>query len=100
MLAAACIPSRFFSRRWRMRDGPVDRQVDAGSSMRAQSAATKGAIARELRDICWPLLEAGELAVGLDGRRFTLGQAADAHRLVESGGQCGAVALLVDHGEG
>ena len=65
-----------------------------GSTMRPRPVAEKGAIAGELRERVWPLLESGVVKVVVD-RVFPLEQAADAHRYLESGAHIGKVILSV-----
>jgi putative PIG3 family NAD(P)H quinone oxidoreductase len=65
-----------------------------GSTMRPRPDAEKGAIAAELREHVWPLLESGKVKVLVD-RVFPLDQTADAHRYVESGAHIGKVILSV-----
>jgi putative PIG3 family NAD(P)H quinone oxidoreductase len=65
-----------------------------GSTMRPRPVAEKGAIARELREHVWPLLESGKVKVLVD-RVFPLDQTADAHRYLESGAHIGKVILSV-----
>jgi putative PIG3 family NAD(P)H quinone oxidoreductase len=65
-----------------------------GSTMRPRPVAEKGAIAAELREHVWPLLESGKVKVLVD-RVFPLDQTADAHRYLESGAHIGKVILSV-----
>ena len=65
-----------------------------GSTMRPRPVAEKGAIAAELRERVWPLLESGAVKVVID-RVFPLEQAAGAHRYLESGAHIGKVILSV-----
>jgi putative PIG3 family NAD(P)H quinone oxidoreductase len=65
-----------------------------GSTMRPRPVAEKGAIAAELRERVWPLLESGKVKVLVD-RVFPLDQTADAHRYLESGAHIGKVILSV-----
>lgn len=64
-----------------------------GSSLRPRTVEQKGAIARTLREKVWPLIEAGALAPVIHAT-FPLAQAADAHRLMESGAHIGKLVLL------
>ncbi len=59
-----------------------------GSTMRPRTVAEKGAIASELRERVWPLLESREVKVIVD-RVFPLAEAAAAHRYLESGAHIG-----------
>jgi NADPH:quinone reductase len=63
-----------------------------GSTLRARSVAEKAAIARDLEQHVWPLLSSGIVAPVVH-RTLPLTQAADAHRLLESGGVIGKVVL-------
>jgi putative PIG3 family NAD(P)H quinone oxidoreductase len=63
-----------------------------GSTLRIRSVAEKGAIARELEEHVWPLLAAGSVAPIVQAV-LPLTQAADAHRLLESGAVIGKVVL-------
>jgi putative PIG3 family NAD(P)H quinone oxidoreductase len=65
-----------------------------GSTMRPRPIAEKGAIASELREHVWPLLESGSVKVLVD-RVFPLAEAAAAHRYLESGVHIGKVILSV-----
>jgi putative PIG3 family NAD(P)H quinone oxidoreductase len=63
-----------------------------GSTLRARSVEEKGAIARQLEKHVWPLLAAGKVSPIVD-RALPLSQAADAHRLLESGQVIGKLVL-------
>ncbi len=65
-----------------------------GSTMRPRTVAEKGAIASELRERVWPLLESREVKVIVD-RVFPLAEAAAAHRYLESGAHIGKLILSV-----
>ena len=65
-----------------------------GSTLRARSPEEKGAIARALEANVWPLLERGEVRPIVHAT-FPLAQAADAHRLLESGEVIGKVVLVI-----
>ena len=64
-----------------------------GSTLRARTPDQKGAIARQLEERVWPLLEAQRAAPVVD-RTFPLEQAAEAHRLLESGEVIGKLVLV------
>lgn len=64
-----------------------------GSTLRARSVDEKGAIARQLEQHVWPLLEAGAVRPIVD-RTLPLRQAAEAHRLLEAGEVIGKIVLL------
>jgi putative PIG3 family NAD(P)H quinone oxidoreductase len=63
-----------------------------GSTLRPRSVEEKGALARELEKHVWPLLAAGTVRPVV-WRTFPLEQAADAHRMLESGEVVGKIVL-------
>ncbi len=63
-----------------------------GSTLRPRSLTEKAEIARQLRRDVWPLLQAGRIAP-LVQTSVPLAQAAEAHRLMESGRLIGKVVL-------
>jgi NADPH2:quinone reductase len=65
-----------------------------GSTMRPRSTAQKGAIAAELRERVWPVLDAGRCAPVIHAV-FPLAEAAEAHRLMESSAHIGKIMLQV-----
>ena len=65
-----------------------------GSTLRPRSPEEKGAIARELQQHVWPLLESGKIKPVVS-KVLPLEQAAEAHRLLESGEVIGKVVLTV-----
>ena len=65
-----------------------------GSTLRPRSVAEKGAIAAALRAEVWPLLEAGRVRP-IVFKTFALRDAAEAHRLMESGIHIGKIVLTV-----
>ena len=65
-----------------------------GSTLRPRPIAFKGAIARNLREKIWPLIEAGKIKPEIY-RTFPLEQAAEAHRLMESSQHIGKIVLTV-----
>jgi NADPH:quinone reductase len=64
-----------------------------GSTLRTRSVSEKGAIARELEARVWPLLASRQVAPQID-RTLPLGEAAEAHRLLESGEVIGKIVLV------
>ena len=68
------------------------RQTITASTLRARDANEKARLAREVERHVWPWIESGRVRPLIE-RTFTLEQAADAHRLLESGGQFGKVVL-------
>lgn len=63
-----------------------------GSTLRPRSIDYKAALARELRDKVWPLIEAGRVKPVIH-RVFPAAQAAQAHALMESGTHIGKIVL-------
>src|SRR5580698_4044270 len=72
----------------------VRRLIITGSTMRPRTTAQKGAIAAELRDKVWPVLDAGRCPPVIHAT-FPLAQAAEAHRLMESSQHIGKIMLTV-----
>ncbi len=64
-----------------------------GSTLRARSVPEKAAIAQGLRERVWPLLDTGRVKPVIHAT-FPLAQAADAHRLMESGEHFGKIVLI------
>ncbi len=65
-----------------------------GSTLRPRSVDEKGAIAKALKQHVWPLVEAGKVRP-LIHKTFPLREAAEAHRLMESGAHIGKIVLTV-----
>ena len=65
-----------------------------GSTLRPRSVAFKAAIARQLREKVWPLIEAGDIRPVIY-ESFPLEQAAKAHALMESSSHVGKIMLQV-----
>lgn len=63
-----------------------------GSTLRPRPVAFKAAIAAALRERVWPLIEAGKIKPVIH-HIFPLAQAAEAHRLMESGAHIGKIVL-------
>jgi putative PIG3 family NAD(P)H quinone oxidoreductase len=72
----------------------MKRLTVTGSTLRASPAERKAALARALRDKVWPLFASGKLKPVIH-RVFPLGEAADAHRLMESSEHIGKIMLAV-----
>ena len=72
----------------------VRRLTITGSTMRPRTTAQKAAIAAELREKVWPALDAGRCPPVIHAT-FPLGQAAEAHRLMESSQHIGKIMLSV-----
>lgn len=68
-----------------------------GSTLRVQSVARKGAIAAALKERVWPALATGTVRP-LVTAAFPLAEAAEAHRLMESGTHSGKIVLRVHEG--
>ena len=65
-----------------------------GSTLRTRPIAEKGAIAAALRQHVWPLLESGKISPVIHAT-FPLGNAAEAHRVMESGAHIGKIVLVL-----
>jgi NADPH2:quinone reductase len=65
-----------------------------GSTLRPRPVAFKRQIAKELHEHVWPLLNSGKLKLVIY-KTFSLEQAADAHRLMESSEHVGKIILTV-----
>ena len=72
----------------------VRRLTITGSTLRPQSVAAKAAIADELREKVWPLLDAGRIAPVMDSE-FEFADADAAHARMESSGHIGKIVLKV-----
>jgi NADPH2:quinone reductase len=71
-----------------------NRLTITGSTLRPRSAEEKGAIARQLAEKVWPLLEAGTVKPVIHAE-FPLDRAADAHRMMEESRHVGKIVLTV-----
>ncbi|UWR71935.1 NAD(P)H-quinone oxidoreductase [Phaeobacter inhibens] len=69
-----------------------------GSTLRPQSDLAKAQIAQDLREVVWPLVEAGKFAPVMD-QTFALEEATAAHARMESSAHIGKIVLEVG-GEG
>ena len=65
-----------------------------GSTLRPRSAEFKGHLARNLRERIWPLIESGRIKPQVY-KTFSLEQAAEAHRLMESSQHIGKIVLTL-----
>ncbi len=65
-----------------------------GSVLRARTVEEKGAIAKAVEAAVWPLVEGGKVLPVIYAR-FALREAAEAHRLMESGSHIGKIVLTV-----
>jgi putative PIG3 family NAD(P)H quinone oxidoreductase len=65
-----------------------------GSTLRPRNAEFKALVADELARTVWPLVEEGRLKPEIDAT-FPLAQAAEAHRLMESGDHVGKIVLTM-----
>lgn len=72
----------------------IKRQTVTGSTLRPQSVAQKGAIAKAVEEKAWPLIAAGEVRPQIHAT-FPLDQAAEAHRLMESSAHIGKIVLTL-----
>ena len=66
-----------------------------GSTLRPRSAAFKSLVADELVGSVWPFVEKGQLKPVVHAT-FPLAEAADAHRMMESGDHVGKIVLLMN----
>jgi len=66
----------------------------SGSGLRPRSVEFKGAIARNLREKVWPLIESGKIKAVIH-KSFPLAEAAKAHELMESSQHIGKIVLTV-----
>lgn len=73
----------------------VKRLVHTGSTLRPRDTQFKAAIADQLREKVWPLLEADKVCPVID-RIFPLEEAAKAHELMESSAHIGKIMLKID----
>jgi putative PIG3 family NAD(P)H quinone oxidoreductase len=65
-----------------------------GSTLRARTVAQKAAVATAVRENVWPLLEAGRVRPVIY-KTFPLGEASEAHRLMESSQHVGKIVLTL-----
>jgi len=65
-----------------------------GSALRPRSVEFKGAIAKNLREKVWPLVESGKIRAVIH-KTFPLAEAAQAHALMESSAHIGKIVLTV-----
>jgi NADPH2:quinone reductase len=72
----------------------LKRLTFTGSTLRARPSAQKAAIAAEVRERVWPLLEQGKCLPHIHAM-FPLAQAAQAHALMESSTHIGKIVLQV-----
>jgi putative NAD(P)H quinone oxidoreductase, PIG3 family len=66
----------------------------SGSTLRPRPVEFKGGIAKSLREKIWPLIDAGKIKPAIY-KTFPLGEAAEAHRLMESSQHIGKIVLTV-----
>ena len=65
-----------------------------GSTLRPRPVEFKGAIARRLKEVIWPLIEAGKIKPVIY-KSVPLAQAGEAHKLMESSQHIGKIVLAV-----
>jgi NADPH2:quinone reductase len=70
------------------------RLLVTGSTLRPRPVAFKGAIAAQLREKVWPLIEAGRVKPVIY-KTFPLAEAREAHRLMETSAHIGKIVLTV-----
>ena len=73
----------------------MKRLVHTGSTLRPRDNAFKAAIAQNLKEKVWPLIEAGKVGPVMDST-FSLLEVAEAHRRMESSGHIGKIMLEVN----
>jgi NADPH:quinone reductase len=73
----------------------VKRLTITGSTLRPRTVAQKGAIARELELMVWPLLRAGTVRP-IISETFPLDRVADAHRVLEGSAHIGKLILTME----
>ena len=66
-----------------------------GSTLRPQSNLQKAQIASELKEKVWPLLRKGNIEPEIDSE-FSLKEATEAHRRMESSAHIGKIVLKVE----
>ena len=66
-----------------------------GSTLRPRPVEFKAAVARRLRSVVWPLIEAGRIKPVLF-KTYPLAEAAAAHALMESSQHVGKIVLETD----
>jgi NADPH2:quinone reductase len=71
------------------------RLVITGSTLRPRSVEFKSDIARQLEEKIWPFLSSGEITPVIF-KTFPAGQAAEAHRLMETSVHMGKIVLVFD----
>jgi len=71
----------------------MKRLTVTGSTLRPRPVAFKGAIAKNLREKVWPLLEAKKIRPVIY-KTFPLAQASEAHRLMETSQHIGKIVLI------
>ncbi len=72
----------------------LKRLTYTGSTLRPRTVAEKAVIARELEEKVWPLLAAGKCLPQIY-KTFALGDAVEAHKLMESSAHVGKIVLVV-----
>ena len=70
------------------------RLVVTGSTLRPRPVEFKGEVARRLKEVIWPLIEAGKIRPVIY-KTFPLAQASEAHKLMESSRHIGKIVLSV-----
>ena len=72
----------------------LKRLTITGSTLRPQTVERKGTIAGALKERIWPLIASGGIKPVIHAT-FPLAEAAEAHRLMESGNHIGKIVLVV-----
>jgi NADPH2:quinone reductase len=72
----------------------IKRLTLTGSTLRSRTVAQKAAVADAMRRNVWPLIESGKVRPVIF-KTFPLGEASEAHRLMESSNHIGKIVLTV-----
>jgi NADPH:quinone reductase len=75
----------------------LKRLTYTGSTLRTRPAGYKARIAAALEEKVWPIIAQGKIRIATR-QTFPLGQAAEAHALMERAGHIGKILLLTDEG--
>lgn len=67
--------------------------MNAAAALRTRSVEEKAGIVKEVEKNVWPAIMSGKVKPVVH-QRFPLGEAAEAHRLMESGNHVGKILLI------
>ena len=93
-ICESSMTSFFCAARARARCSSINFSKPAVSTLRPRSPEEKGAIARQLAEHVWPLLENGSVKPIIYAE-FPLAEAAKAHRLMEESRHIGKIVLTI-----